>query len=318
VGTRNALPALRGAKASASRVVSVLPLFAAGTLLFACGGGDDDSAAATSGNGGAGGSATVSPPITAASGSGSGGASNIGSGGASGSAGVGGAAGSMLVSSGGAAGSVQAGGGGAAAIGGASGTSAGSGGMTAGTGGVAAGSGGTSAGSGGSAGSGAGNGGEDFDALRQLCVDTINMYRATMSLPALARETPDKEACSDMGAKQDADANRAHGSAGMCFMSAPYFGAGQNTCPSLPVGGFGGATLESSFKRCLQQMWDEGPPPAPMTIDQCIMDRAQGGCFLTHGHYINMIQTMYKSVSCGFYKKADGSYWANQDFPIKR
>jgi hypothetical protein len=74
----------------------------------------------------------------------------------------------------------------------------------------------------------------------------------------------------------------------------------------------------SSFERCLQQMWDEGPPPAPLTIDQCIMDRAQGGCFLSHGHYINMIQTMYKSVSCGFYEKADGSYWANQDFPIKR
>jgi hypothetical protein len=37
----------------------------------------------------------------------------------------------------------------------------------------------------------------------------------------------------------------------------------------------------------------------------------------TFGARMIAIQTMYKSVSCGFYKKADGSYWGNQDFPIK-
>jgi Cysteine-rich secretory protein family len=157
---------------------------------------------------------------------------------------------------------------------------------------------------------------DEFDGLRQACVDRINMYRATMSLPALERETPEIEACSDLGAKQDADSNRPHSSSGMCFEPPIYFGGGQNTCPSLSVGGFGNATLESSLIRCIDQMWAEGPPPAPTTVEQCIDDYT--GCFPRHGHWINMIQTMYKSVSCGFYRKPDGSYWGNQDFPIQR
>lgn len=259
---------------------------------------------------GAGGSAGTSFGNAGTGGSGIGGPIGSGAGGFSGmSAGTGGMSAGV--------GGTSAGAGGISA--GSGGTNASTGGSRAGAGGVSAGTGGMTAGAGGmAAGTGGASSGDDLDAIRQLCVDTINMYRATMSLPALARETPDKETCSDMGAKQDAEANQAHGSAGMCFMSSPYFGAGQNTCPSLPVGGFGSSTLESSLKRCLQQMWDEGPPPAGTTIDQCIADRAQGGCFLSHGHWINMIQTMYKSVSCGFFKKPDGSYWGNQDFPIKR
>jgi hypothetical protein len=156
--------------------------------------------------------------------------------------------------------------------------------------------------------------GDELSSLRQVCVDRINSHRATMSLPALARETPEIEACSDRGARQDAESNRPHGSSGMCFEPPMYWGGGQNTCPSLPIGGFGNATLESSLLRCLDQMWAEGPPPAPTTVPQCIEDPT---CFSRHGHWINMIQTMYESVSCGFYEKADGSYWSNQDFPIK-
>lgn len=246
------------------------------------------SAAGTSSSVGAGRSGSNAP------GGGNGGSAATG---ASGTAASGGAAG--MAARGGAAGAFSGAGGALGRAG--SGTAGATGGVGGGTG---------SSGAGGST-----NSADPLDALRQACVDQINMYRATMSLPALARETPNIEACSDMGAKQDADTNSPHSSAGMCFKPPTYYGGGQNTCPSLPVGGFGGSTLQSSLKQCIDQMWAEGPPPAPTTVQQCINDRS--GCFPQHGHWINMIQTMYKSVSCGFYKKPDGSYWGNQDFPIK-
>ena len=76
------------------------------------------------------------------------------------------------------------------------------------------------AGSGGAAGMMTGMGGstssDDLEEVRQICVDYINMYRATLSLPALTRGTAAQETCSDMGAKTDGDSGVAHGSAGMC------------------------------------------------------------------------------------------------------
>jgi hypothetical protein len=230
--------------------------------------------------------------------------------------GLGGAAGS----SGGAGGSIGGGmsGGGA---GGASGSSAGGMGGAGGVGGAAiagAGAGGAG-GSGGSGGAGgaagaagamAGTGGAtgpatDMDGLRQACVDYINMYRATLGRTPLRRATPDQEACSDMGAQKDADSGDAHSSAGDC----DGLGA-QNTCPGYPVRGEGIAGIEASLKRCLDQMWDEGEPPVP--IDECIDDYQ--GCFLPHGHWINMQSTSSQVVSCGFYEMPNGSYWMNQDF----
>jgi hypothetical protein len=136
-------------------------------------------------------------------------------------------------------------------------------------------------------------------------VDHINMYRATLNLAPLKRATPAQEACSDMGASMDATTNSPHYSAGGC----PPFGA-QDTCPDLPVGGFSGATLQSSLIQCLDQMWAEGPPPG--TVMACIQDYQ--GCFLKHGHYINMSDSSSKIVSCGFYLMSNGHYWGNQDF----
>jgi hypothetical protein len=147
----------------------------------------------------------------------------------------------------------------------------------------------------------------NLDSLRQLCVDHINMYRATLNLAALARANPTQEACSDKGAMQDGTTNMPHSSAGMC----PGFG-GQDTCPQLPVGGFGGATLQSSLLQCLDQMWAEGPPPSGTSVMQCIQDYQ--GCFLKHGHYINMSMASYKTVSCGFYEVSSTDWWGNQDF----
>jgi len=197
----------------------------------------------------------------------------------------------------------------AGTIGGAAGTSAagvgvaGAGGVggTDGSAGMAA-AGTAAAGGGGSS----GNPSDDMDALRQTCVDYINMYRATLSVAALNRATPSQEMCSDTGAQQDGDSGQAHGSAGMCQGLG-----GQDTCPGWGVGGFSGnATLADALTNCLDQMWAEGPPPVPEA--QCIQDYQN--CFLKHGHYMNMSNAMYHVVSCGFYEMSDGSWWMNQDF----
>jgi hypothetical protein len=186
----------------------------------------------------------------------------------------------------------------------------GSGGMAmggAGAGGMAGrplGGAGASGGGAGGAGAGGAQGGGEFEAARQACVDTINMYRTTLGLSALKRATPAQETCSDMGAKLDGDSGRAHGSAGMC----PGLG-GQNSCPGYPLR-IGGGTVEGTLNYCLKQMWDEGEPAEGVAA--CKADR--NGCFQEHGHWINMSEAGYGTVACGFYKMTNGSYWMNQNF----
>jgi hypothetical protein len=148
--------------------------------------------------------------------------------------------------------------------------------------------------------------GGGLDAIRQTCVDQINMHRATLNLAPVARATPAQEACSDMGAMHDATTMMAHSSSSSC----PGFPGYQNSCPDLPVGSFSGATLQSSLIQCLNQMWAEGPPPG--TVAACEADIT--GCFQQHGHYINMTNASLKTVSCGFYKMSNGDYWGNQDY----
>jgi hypothetical protein len=170
--------------------------------------------------------------------------------------------------------------------------------MTGGMGGMA-GSGGMMAMTGGTTG---GNPDDELNEVRQVCVDTINEYRATLDLPPLARATPEQEVCSDNGAMMDAEAMDAHGSAGMCDLGS------QNTCPGYPVS-FGGGTLAGVLKRCLQQMWDEGEPPVPRA--EC-----RGSCFLEHGHYLNMSDPNATDVGCGFYDMGGDTWWMNQNFKV--
>ncbi len=148
-------------------------------------------------------------------------------------------------------------------------------------------------------------GDDELEMLRQLCVDTINMYRSTVGVASLTRE-PAQEACSDEGAKSDGDTGRAHGSAGKCGGLG-----GQDTCPGWGVGGFSGnATVSAALTKCLAQMWAEGEPP--VSRQEC--ERDYEGCFLKYGHYLNMSDTRYKKAACGFYKMANGSWWMNQNF----
>jgi hypothetical protein len=122
--------------------------------------------------------------------------------------------------------------------------------------------------------------------IQQHCVDKINQYRATLSLPPLARMSA-KESCADGQAKSDAMSNTPHGAFGQCSEFA------QNECPGWPS-----ANMQQSLDGCLQMMWNEGP----------------GADFSKHGHYINMSSTKYTKVFCGFYDLGNGKFWSVQDF----
>ena len=133
-------------------------------------------------------------------------------------------------------------------------------------------------------GTGAEAGGGDGTA-EQLCVDTINQYRASLGLPAYQRWTPE-ESCADGQAKSDSQSGTAHGAFGQCTEFA------QNECPGWP------GPPSSMIPQCLAMMWAEGP----------------GADFSTHGHYINMSSTKYTQVACGFYTTSAGKIWSVQDF----
>ncbi|MBI5533988.1 MAG: hypothetical protein HY898_14800 [Deltaproteobacteria bacterium] len=146
--------------------------------------------------------------------------------------------------------------------------------------GGAAGSGGSSAGGSG----GGGTGGAPSTDPAQLCVDTINQYRATLGLPPYGRWVGG-EVCAAKEAQTDAGKNQPHSAFGTCGEWA------QNECP-----GWGGPP-ESMIEGCLAMMWAEGP----------------GADFASHGHYINMSSTQYTEVACGYYD-GPGGVWAVQNF----
>jgi hypothetical protein len=75
-------------------------------------------------------------------------------------------------------------------------------------------------------------------------------------------------------------------------------GFAQNECP-------GWDSEEEVIDGCLQSMWDEGPPPT---------GTCNNACFQMYGHHINMTNTDYTKVACGFYTTAGGDTWAVQNF----
>ncbi len=134
-------------------------------------------------------------------------------------------------------------------------------------------------------GDGGTNGDGGSSSPEQLCVDTINQYRATLGLKPYGRWGAN-ETCADGPAKSDSASGTPHGAFGQCTEMA------QNECPGWP------GPPEQMITQCLAMMWAEGP----------------GADFATHGHYINMSSTSYTEVACGFYTLPDGSVWAVQDF----
>lgn len=274
-------------RASAPRIV-LGPLL----LCMACGPGEMTEG--TGGTTGTGGTSTGSGGASTGSGGaapGTGGAA-AGSGGATGSGG-------RVSATGGSSGT----GGRAPGSGGAAG--AGKGGAT-GTGGSATGSGGAT-GTGGSTMGGGGAGGcvpniackltapASSGDIYQDCVDRINSFLTKCAcLPALARAT-EGEACADQMAEYDAGMNAAHAGfeANICKPRGS-----QNECP-------GYSSNSQVIGLCMQQMWDEGPPPA---------GSCTGTCYEQHGHYINMTDKTVHKVACGFFTTSAGKVWAVQNF----
>ena len=78
------------------------------------------------------------------------------------------------------------------------------------------------------------------DSARVACVDRINAFRATESLPPLKRWT-EAEDCSDGEAKSDGISGKAHGAFGTCNEWA------QNECPAW-------GSVQSTITGCLQSM----------------------------------------------------------------
>ncbi|HEY1697011.1 MAG TPA: CAP domain-containing protein [Polyangiaceae bacterium] len=143
---------------------------------------------------------------------------------------------------------------------------------------------GTGSSSGGGSGGTSSGGASGDGSTEQLCVDTINQYRATLSLPPYARWNAE-ESCADGQAASDSQSGTAHGAFGQCSESA------QDECPGWP------GPPSTMITQCLAQMWAEGPGP-----------------FAQHGHYDNMSDANYTQVACGFTTLSDGSVWATQDF----
>jgi hypothetical protein len=155
---------------------------------------------------------------------------------------------------------------------------------------------------------------------RQDCVNRINQFRTQCAcLPPLQRWTAGEQ-CADLEATYDSQNNTAHGGfiqtetacsqgssmwAPCCGMST-FGGAGplanaQDECPGYP-------DTQTVISTCLQQMWDEGPPPNG--VQACMQDQA---CFQMHGHFINMTSTTSTKVACGF-SSMTGMLWAAQNF----
>ena len=131
--------------------------------------------------------------------------------------------------------------------------------------------------------------------LHQDCVDRINQFRTQCAcLPPLTRRM-DGEACADQMAEYDAAKNTAH--AGHADKICQPTGA-QNSCP-------GYSSNNQVISLCLQQMWDEGPPPT---------NPCNGDCFQEYGHFINMTSTSTTKVACGFHTTTSGKVWAVQNF----
>jgi hypothetical protein len=147
---------------------------------------------------------------------------------------------------------------------------------------------------------------DSFSEARQQIYHRINDYRGTLGLKRLIR-AKNKEACVDTQSQMDFTSNTAHSAFGHCKESA------QNECP-----GWNGTNVlkiaDNIVTSCMQMMWDEGPPPAGTPC---------GGsttCYQQHGHYINMTNTAYLKMACGFYCKVSettvvrDTMWAAQDF----
>ena len=132
--------------------------------------------------------------------------------------------------------------------------------------------------------------------IRQDCVNRINQFRKDCACLGPLERWTEGEACADKMAEHDSMTGMAH--SGFSSKVCSPGGNAQNECPKY-------GSEASVISTCLQQMWNEGPPP---------QTPCNGDCFQKYGHFINMTNPKLKKVACGFHKPTSGSLWAVQNF----
>ena len=144
-----------------------------------------------------------------------------------------------------------------------------------------------------------GSTGDPYTTSRQLCVDTINSFRATLGLAPLVA-WPAINTCVDGQSTADETAATAHSAFGNCGENA------QDECL--------GSKNTSQLVSCLTSMWNEKNDAACTGCDACSAApwRTCANCdYETCGHYVNMSAQYYTQVSCGFSSLGG---WSTQDF----
>ncbi|MDB5103545.1 MAG: hypothetical protein JWP91_1234 [Fibrobacteres bacterium] len=127
-----------------------------------------------------------------------------------------------------------------------------------------------------------------YAAEKKLCLDTINAYRASVGLKALAW-SKSLEAFADQGARYDSERNSAHGHFGAFVKNAIPTDA-ENAIPGWPLKNY--KNVAAVVAKGAEAMWGEGP----------------GG-----GHYEN-IKGNHTAVGCGIYVTPAGAVWVLHDF----
>jgi hypothetical protein len=127
------------------------------------------------------------------------------------------------------------------------------------------------------------------------CVTRVNQFRACVCMGPLSRNTA-AEACANQQAQHDSETGVAH--SGFTDNICSPRGSAQNECP-------GYRSVAQTINTCVLSMFDEGPPPT---------STCTGACYQSYGHFINMTNTRYKSVACGFYTTPGGQVWQVQNY----
>lgn len=142
----------------------------------------------------------------------------------------------------------------------------------------------------------------DSGSWRETCLDIINEYRATEGAAPLTLADDDKQACTDEQAALDLASGQAHGNFGYCKEFA------QNTGPNFSLKWKN--DIEDIAKYYLDMMWDEKE-----LIESGERNPNSDEDYPYIGHYLNMRNTRYTKVSCGFaINEETQKGWFNVDF----
>ena len=137
---------------------------------------------------------------------------------------------------------------------------------------------------------------------REYCLEVINNYRATEGADPLTLAHEEKQTCTDTQAAADMEQHKAHGNFGDCGESA------QNSGPNIPLNYYN--TEKRIVDTYLNMMWEEKE-----LVLSGERDPNNDDDYSYIGHYLNMRNKKYTSVSCGLAKTSDEKTgWFNINF----